>query len=421
MQIKIEKIVYGGKGLGKLNGKAVFVPFVLPQEEVQIKITKEKKNFYEAIPEKLLIQNPYRKEPLCKYFTNCGGCDFQHIDYSYQLKIKEEILKENLQRIGKIKEQPQINVIPSEKEFFYRNRAQLKIYSNHIGFYKRESHTVIDIDICPLLSKEIADISQKLKPVLSYFVVQPQEIHIFSTTEGILLKFIFPKKIKTHPDLKRLKKLIDLNIVGVGIYIKKGENIFLQKTLGQKFTFEKVEDIKFRISLDSFFQVNRYQIKNLIDTVLKHIRGSKIVADMYCGVGTFSIPAGKIVKQIYGFELNKIAVNDAIYNAQINNIKNAKFYPLETKKAVDFLLHKNISVDTIIFDPPRTGLNQYIIERTSQIKTVNKIVYVSCNPSTLSRDLSSFVKKGFKIEKIYMVDMFPQTHHIESITLLTRN
>jgi len=420
MEIKIEKIVYGAKGIGKLNGKTVFVPFVLPNEIVEIKIKKEKKNFIEAVPIKIIQENPNRRDPLCKYFTICGGCDFQHIQYEYQLQIKKEILKETLQRIGKIKDIPSIEIIPSPQEFFYRNRAQFKIYKNHLGFYKKESHTIIDIDICPLLSKEIASLPKKLKTVLAHFIIQPEEIHIFSASKGALLKFIFPKEIKNYPNLKTIRKLTQLNIAGIGIYLKKNKNLLLKRTIGKKHTFQKVKDLTFRISLDSFFQINRYQIENLINTVLKHINDSQIVADMYCGVGTFSIPAGKLVKEIYGFEINKIAVKDAQENAKLNNIKNATFYPLETKKAVDFLIDNQIYVDTIIFDPPRTGLNQYIIEKTSKIASINKIVYVSCNPSTLARDLNIFQEKGFKIQHIYLIDMFPQTYHIESITFLTR-
>ncbi len=421
MQLKIEKLIYGGKGLGRLEGKATFVPFVIPDEKVQIKIKKEKKNFIEAHLKQVIEKSPYRREPLCNYFTTCGGCDFQHIKYEYQIKLKKDILEEALQRIGNIKSFPEIKTIPSEKEFFYRNRAQFKVYANHIGFYKRESHTVIDIDNCPILSKQIAYIPDKLKELLTYFIVQPKEIHIFSATEGNLLKFIFDKQIKKYPDLKTINKILGINIVGAGIYYRKNQTVYLQKTLGQKFTFEKIKNFKFKVSLDSFFQVNKFQIKNLIDTVISFLKNSKIIADMYCGVGTFSIPAGKIVDKVYGFELNKIAVKDAVENAKINNVKNCKFYPFETKKAVDFLIEKNIPVDTIIFDPPRSGLNKYIIDKTSKIKTLEKIVYVSCNPTTLARDLSDFSKKGFSIKQIYMIDMFPQTYHIETITFLTRN
>ncbi len=421
MIVKVEKVVYGGKGLSRDGSKVIFTPFVLPDETVKVKPVKEKKGFIETELTQVIEESKFRREPLCKYFTVCGGCDYQHIQYDFQLKIKEENLKENLIRIGKITEFPSIEIVPSPKEFFYRNRVQFKVCGNHLGFYKKSTHQVIDIDNCPLLLDEIFSIPSKLKEVLTFFVVQPYEIHVFYAGEGALLKFFFPKRIKSVPKLKDIKKILNLKIQGLGIYYKKGNRTFLQQVIGNKFTFEKVLDYRFRIGIDSFFQVNKYQLPNLIKIVSENVKGAKILADMYCGVGTFSIPSSKFVEKVYGFELNRFAIDDAKENAQINQTNNVEFFPFETKKGIDFLIQKKIPVDTIIFDPPRSGLNRYIIEKTSSIKSLHKIVYVSCNPSTLARELNLFKTKGFSIQKIYMIDMFPQTYHIESIVVLTRN
>ncbi len=422
MIVDIEKIVYGGKGLGRIDGKVVFVPFVIDGEKVEVDIKKEKKSIVEAQLKRVLEKSPFRREPLCRYFTVCGGCDFQHIDYNHQVNIKKENLNESLRRIGRIEHIPDIKTVPSEKEFFYRNRAQFKIYGSNIGFYKRESHTVIDIDSCPLLLEGLSSLPTRIRPVLSLFMLQPSELHVFSSKDEILLKIIFSKKPKSIPvSLKNIKKITGLNIKGVGIYYKKGNDINFEKVLGDKHLYYKVRDFKFRVSMDSFFQVNHYQIDKLIKIVSESVSGSKILADMYCGVGTLTIPSSKKVEKVFGFEINRFAVKDAIENAHINRAENVEFFPYETKKAVDFIVERGIEVDTAIFDPPRTGLNKYIIEKISSVESLNKIVYVSCNPATLSRDISSFYKRGFKLKDLYMLDMFPQTYHIESIAILERS
>ncbi len=421
MIVDIEKIVYGGKGLGRINGRVVFVPFSIDGERVEVEIKREKKGIIEAQIKEVLEKSPFRREPLCKYFRVCGGCDFQHIDYKHQIEIKREILRESLERIGKLKRIPEIQTLPSRREFFYRNRTQLKIYGSNVGFYMKESHNVVDIDTCPLLIEPISKLPSKIKLILSLFVTQPFEVQTFGDGNSFLLKFLFTKKPKMFPvSLKQLRKVLGINIEGAGIYYKKGETVVLDKVFGKKFINYKVGDYTFKVSIDSFFQINVYQIENLINTVLKHVKNSKFLADMYCGVGTFSIPSALYVNRVFGFEINKFAVKDAKENAVINKVKNVKFYPFETKRAVDFILENDLNIDTVIFDPPRTGLNEYIISRISKIKTLEKVIYVSCNPSTLARDLKSFGEKGFFLKEIYMIDMFPQTYHIESIAILER-
>ncbi len=422
MIVDIEKIVYGGKGLGRIDGKVVFVPFVIDGEKVEVDIKKEKKSIVEAQLKRVLKKSPFRRKPLCKYFTVCGGCDLQHIDYNHQIDIKKENLNESLRRIGRIEHIPDIKTVLSEKEFFYRNRAQFKIYGSSIGFYKRESHSIVDIDSCPLLLEDISYLPTRIRPVLSLFMLQPSELHTFSSKNETLLKLIFPKKTKFVPvSLKKIRKITGLNIKGVGIYYKKGNDTKLERILGDRLLYYKVRDFKFRVSIDSFFQVNYYQIDKLIKIVSESVSGSKILADMYCGVGTLTIPSSKKVEKVFGFEINRFAVKDAIENARINRAENVEFFPYETKKAVDFIVEKGIEVDTVIFDPPRTGLNEYIIEKISSVESLNKIVYVSCNPATLSRDINDFYRIGFKLKDLYMLDMFPQTYHIESIAILERS
>ncbi|NPA53213.1 MAG: 23S rRNA (uracil(1939)-C(5))-methyltransferase RlmD [Aquificae bacterium] len=422
MEVKIEKLVYGGKGLGRINDKACFVPYVLPGEIVEVEIKKEKKSFFECELKEILEKSPDRIEPVCKYFTYCGGCDYQHIPYEKQLQIKKDILKETLQRIGKI-ENPHIEkVIPSQEPFYYRNRTQIKIKGERVGFYKKESKEIINIDYCYLLKEDLNHVLQGTREILPYLTFQPVEVHAYSSNQDeLLVKFVYPRRIKRFPlGLKHLRSFLSENIKGVGIYRGKPdgttERLF---TIGNIFAYEKVQDITFRVSIDSFFQVNRFQVENLINEVVEEFKEKKYknVIDFYCGVGTLTLPVARYVENIVGIESNPYAVQDANHNRKLNNIKNTKFYRMESKEGVKLI--DQLNPDAVILDPPRTGLSKQIIDKIN-ISSIEKVVYVSCNPSTLARDINLFTEAGFEVKKIKMIDMFPQTYHIESITVLEK-
>ncbi len=423
MEVKIEKLVYGGKGIGKIEGKTCFVPYVLPGEIVEVKIKKEKKNFVECEPVFIKSPVPDRIDPPCRYFTYCGGCDYQHIPYEKQIKFKEEILKETLSRIGKI-EDPNIDrVIPSKKPFYYRNRTQIKIKGEKVGFYKRESKEIINIDTCLLLKEDIGQGFEGIRTTLPFLTFQPVEAHLYSSNQDeMLVKFVYPRKIKRFPlGLKHLRQFISPNVKGVGIYRLK-DNGYTERlfTIGNIYAYEKVDDITFRVSIDSFFQVNRFQVENLIKEVEEEFteKKYKTVLDLYCGVGTLTLPVARHVESVIGVELNPYAVQDANHNRKLNRIKNAAFFRMESKEAINLIDEKN--PDAIILDPPRTGLSKKIIDTINSNKSVEKVVYVSCNPSTLARDINLFKEGGFSIKSVKMIDMFPQTYHIESISVLER-
>jgi len=413
-KITIQKVVFGGKGLSKLeDGKTCFVPYVLPDEEVEIEINKDKKNFCEATPKNILKSNEYRKDPPCKYYTICGGCDFQHILYEYQLKLKKEALEETLNRIAK--ENIQIEkIIPSSSELFYRNKVQLKYDGEKLGFFKAESNEVVDIENCPITDEGINKAIDFLKNFLKNknFI---KEIHIYkSSTEKALVKFITEEYFEL--DFEDFKEKFPINLSAVAIY-KKHKRL---KTYGTPFVFEKVNQYTFRVSIDSFFQVNKYQIENFINEVLVEIPEDKslTIGDLFCGVGTLSIPTAKKVKKVFGIEISKSAVKDAKYNARINSVNNVNFYEIVADKAGDFLFGFNSGI--LIFDPPRTGLSKKLIKKVLELKSLRKIIYVSCYPPTLARDITLLKEGGFKLEKLKMIDMFPQTHHIEAIAVLNK-
>ena len=421
IKVNIEKLVYGGKGLGKIDDRVCFVPFVLPEEEVSVKITNEKKSFIECQPVEILKSSPYRVEPVCKYFTYCGGCDYMHIQYEKQVEYKKEIFLETLERIGKIKDIPLQNVFPSENPFHYRNRVQFKIYGEKVGFYQRESHNVINIDYCYLLKEELNQALAGLREVLPFLTFQPVEAHFYSSSEGqMTVRFIFPRRVKSFPlGLKHLKAFLGETLVGAGIYqkdkIPKRINF-----IGSPFGYETVGGYRFRVSADSFFQINRFQVKNMIQIVEEEAKNSdvSVAFDLYSGVGTFTIPMGRYIEKVFGVEINPYAVQDANHNKKLNKTPNVHFHRAPASQVLNYMKKKNPQL--VLVDPPRTGLDKDTLNAILELPQLKKLIYISCNPSTLARDINKLVENGFQLTKTYMIDMFPQTYHIESITILER-
>ncbi|RUM57854.1 MAG: 23S rRNA (uracil(1939)-C(5))-methyltransferase RlmD [Persephonella sp.] len=427
MEINIEKLIYGGKGIGKLYGKTCFVPFVIDGETVEVRVKKEKKNFIECELSSIIEPSPHRVKPLCKYFRYCGGCDYQHIKYEKQIEIKKEILKETLERLGKLENIDISKVIPSEKPFFYRNRVQFKVRGNQIGFYMKESNRIVNIDSCLILKEDLNESLEGLKELIEFLEFKPVEIHIYSTNlNQVLIKFIYPKRFKRFPlGLKHIKAFVNKNTVGIGIFEKNNE--FLKKfiSIGKQFVYEVINleeinrEIKYRVSINSFFQVNRFQVKNLVKEVLEEIKNEnyKEALDLYCGVGTITLPIALYVNKVIGIEANKFAVEDGNHNKKLNSLKNVNFIKADAGKNIDIL--EKYNPDLVVLDPPRSGITKELLNYLNSKESIKKIVYVSCNPSTLARDLA-VLSERFYIKNIKLIDMFPQTYHIESITTLEK-
>ncbi len=423
LKLRIEKLVYGGRGLAKNKGRAIFVPMVAPGDVVVAEETARKSGYSEARVVKLLEQSEFRTKPLCPYFGKCGGCDWQHIKYEHQVEFKKNIVEENLQKIGKIRKPHIDEVIPSPSPWHYRNRAQLKVRNGRVGFFAKGTHNVIDIDKCYLLKKEIHDVMPKLKKLLKFLPTEPSDFHIYCSSKGeVLLKIVYSGKFKkVEISLENLKEILELNVVGFGIY-KSGSDGYPEriKFFGRDFTYENVGKFKFRVSADSFFQVNEFQVENLIDRVSRAAMEYQymLAGDLYCGVGTFTIPVGRYVHRAFGVEANFSAISDALYNKDINGLRNVTFYCKPTEEALDIL--REYSPDFIVLDPPRSGLNQKVLKEIASLPRLKRIVYVSCNPSTLARDVALFHQLGINMEKAKVIDMFPQTYHVETIAYLRK-
>lgn len=416
LRLNIEKLVYGGYGFSKINGKAVFVRYAAPKELVDAEIIKEKKDFSEAVVRNIVLSSPSRREAPCPYYGICGGCQIQHITYEEQLNAKREILLESLQRIGKLKEIDYRGEIPSQKEFNYRVRIQFKIQNGKIGFFRWDRREVVDIKECLLAHEKINYLIPNLREIMKA-INDLQEIHVHysPTRDEAVLKFVSI----THTDEGLIQSLLENAlpewVVGVGNYGKLGSTLVKRYKVGREHIFMDVEKWKFRVSNDSFFQVNYTLWKEFIREVIDLAKGYKRGVDLHSGVGFFTIPLSEKGNFIEGADANPSAVKDAEYNAKLNNRENVIF----TEATAYKYLKRRIGeiIDLVVVDPPRSGLLKEEVDLLLKNKP-EKVVYISCNPSTFARDVRMLAKGGYKLSSVKLIDNFPQTYHIESIALL---
>ena len=416
LRVSVERLVYGGFGLSRINGKTLFVRFAASKELVDVKLIKEKKDYAEGIVEKVVISSPFRREAPCPYFGICGGCQIQHIEYKRQVEEKKSILFENLERIGKLKDIKYLGEIPSKKEFNYRIRVQFKVKDGKIGFYMWDKKEVVDIEECLLAHEEINKLIPNLREVIRN-IQDLQEIHVnYSPTRD---EFTLKLLTTTYTDEKLIENIkenfLPDKVVGIGNYGKVGNTYVKRYSIGREHIFIDVGKWKYRVSLDSFFQVNYTIWKEFIDAVLDFSENYRKGIDLHCGVGFFTIPLSERGNFIEGADANPSAIKDAEYNAKLNERDNVIF---REATAYKYLKRRAGEVlDLVVVDPPRSGLLKEEVDLLLKVKP-EKIVYISCNPSTLARDLKMLTRGGYELLGIKMIDNFPQTYHIESISLL---
>jgi 23S rRNA (uracil1939-C5)-methyltransferase len=406
-------MAFKGYGVSRIDGKVVFIPYSAIGDEVWVEIVEEKKNYSTGKLVEILAPSSWRVEPPCPYFGRCGGCQWQHINYAQQAELKKEILKDILMRLGGLKEIPPITASPSPDPYDYRTRVQLKVKGEKLGYYQERSHQLIDIERCPIahpLVNEIIPLLRKERFLLS----STEEIDINVSPEegkGVLI-FCFLKTsqgwetsahqfLKSHPILKGITTLRERQTASLG---------------KSHLSFTIPLNLTLRTSPGSFFQVNLKQNEKLIREVLEFSRGQRNerALDLYSGVGNFALPLATVTQEVWGIEENAVAVKDARYNAQFNGIENVGFI---RGKVEDVLKKwKREKPDLIILDPPRTGCKG-AVDQVAGLKP-KRIVYVSCEPTILARDLRLFSEKGYSISELVLIDMFPQTYHMEVVGLL---
>ena len=396
--MQIEKLDYYGRGIGRINNKITFVENALKDEIVDIKILKESKKYNEAIVKSYNTKSKSRVTPKCKYYNICGGCNISHLKEEEQEGFKDSKIKELLNRNLNIEH---LDKIEYSKFYNYRNKIVLHIKEDKLGLYKNKSNELIEIDECLLVDDKINNVIKILKKIIKKEKnLKKATIKLGNTTNEVML--ILEGKIKDYSEL--LNK-VDLLIINDKVVSKKD---YIISIIGNK---------KYKISKNSFFQVNQVITEKIYNEIRSNIEkiNPKNVLDLYCGTGTIGIYIADLVKNVIGIEVIKDAVLDANFNKELNNIDNISFI---LGKVEDKIKDIKDNIDLIIVDPPRSGLDKKVIPVINKLKAKN-IIYVSCNPITLVRDLK-LLKDNYNIEYIKPYDMFPNTYHVESISVLER-
>lgn len=391
MQVHIDRMDHFGNGIGNINGKIIFVKGALTGETVDVTITKDKKSFMEGTINTIIYKSSKRVEPFCKYFGVCGGCSLCHLNYENTLEYKKERVKNILSKF----DIPKINVIRNENDLYYRNKIELKIVDGKLGFYEKSTHNLIEIDECKITKKSINK---------SFEFVKNMKLG----NANVTIRANYNDEVLIIIDSKEKPVILDpedYKIVGI---VLNDKCIY-----GQDNFMEKINNLFFTVSYNSFFQVNNYINLELFNLIKENIVG-KTVLDLYSGVGTLSIVASKVVDKVYSIEVIPNAVKNALINAKINKCDNINFILGKVEDKIGFI---NDKIDTIIVDPARAGLDKKTIEVINKLSP-QRIIYVSCDTQSLANNLVDLA--NYEIKKFYILDMFSYTYHIECFCILDK-
>lgn len=391
MQVHIDRMDHFGNGIGNINGKIIFVKGALTGETVDVTITKDKKSFMEGTINTIIYKSSKRVEPFCNYFGVCGGCSLCHLNYENTLEYKKDRVKNILSKF----DIPKINVIRNENDLYYRNKIELKIVDGKLGFYEKNTHNLIEIKECKVTKKSI----NKSFEFVKNMKLENANVTIRANYNDEVLIIIDSKEkpVILNPE--------DYKIVGI---VLNDKCIY-----GQDNFMEKINNLFFTVSYNSFFQVNNYINLELFNLIKENIVG-KTVLDLYSGVGTLSIVASKVVDKVYSIEVTQNAVKNALINAKINKCDNINFILGKVEDKIGFI---NDKIDTIIVDPARAGLDKKTIEVINKLSP-QRIIYVSCDTQSLANNLVDLA--NYEIKKFYILDMFSYTYHIECFCILDR-
>ncbi len=443
VEIKIEDNGSLGEGIGRIDNFTLFVPESVAGDTLEVKILKIKKSYGHAKQQKIIVPSEARQTPPCKFYSRCGGCNLQHMTYTHQLAYKTKKVREALRRIGGF-EQIQVNeTLGMDDPFHYRNKAQFPVGEQDgklaIGFYSPRSHAIIDMDNCLIQHPINQEIIQKIRDYGTQSNVKPYDEathkgilrHIvtkigFNTGEIMVCLVINGKRLP-HQDqlIESLKSIPGMTSIVVNSNMEKTNVILGDKTetiWGEPHIHDTIADLRFEISPLSFYQVNPVQTNVLYDRVLAFcgLSGTETVLDIFCGIGTISLFLARKAKHVYGIEIVPEAVQDAQRNAAQNDITNTTFLCGDAEAELTRMVEDTgIHADVIVIDPPRKGCDEALLAAIATIKP-ERLVYVSCDPATLARDLKILCADGFVVEEVQPVDMFSQSVHVETVVLLSR-
>lgn len=444
LQLTIEDMGVNGEGIGKFEGYTFFIKDAVVGDYVEAKVMKANKNYGFAKLVNVITPSIHRVEPKCIIANKCGGCQLQYVSYEEQLRFKENKVKNNLERIGKIFDFTMHPIIGMDNPYYYRNKSQIPVGLNKegqviAGFYAERTHSIIDTTNCMIAPEINQEIITAVKAFMTEYQIAPynEESHkglvrhilirnSFKMSEIMVCIVIngnkLPQAEKLVAKLNNIKEIVSivLNINKEKTNVIMGQkNIYLY---GNETITDKIDDLQFKISALSFYQINPIQTEKLYRTALDYagLTGKEVVWDLYCGIGTISLFLARRALKVYGVEIVHEAIEDARNNAKLNQIENTEFLLGKSEEVFpSFYAENNEAPDVVVVDPPRKGCDEQLLEAIVRVGP-ERIVYISCDSSTLARDVHYMCERGYAVKDVQPVDLFPQTVHVEVVTLLVR-
>ena len=442
--VTIEDIGTNGEGIGKHEGYTLFIKDTTIGDRALVKVMKVGKSYGYARLVSIVETSSYRVKPRCLIADKCGGCQIMHMDYAKQLEYKEDKVRNGLERIGGFKNILMEPICGMEEPYYYRNKSQFPVGRDKdgkvlIGFYAGRTHSIIDTEHCYISAEVNILIIKVIRSFIGEYKIEPYDEekhtgllrHIMTrvgyTSGEVMVCLVLNGKDIPHKEelVERLIKIPGMKSICINVNRSKTNAILGEKIIkvwGEPYITDSIGPVKYRISPLSFFQVNPIQTEKLYSIALDYadLHGDEVVWDLYCGIGTISLFLAQKAKQVYGVEIIPQAIEDAKTNAKINNINNAEFY---VGAAEDVLPSKykedNIKADVIVVDPPRKGCDESLLETILEMAP-ERIVYVSCDPATLARDLKYLCESKYELKKVRAVDQFGHSVHVESVALMSK-
>ncbi len=433
-----EDLTHDGAGVAKVEGYPIFVPNGLPGEKAKIKVVKVNKGYGFGKLMEIIEPSPHRIDAPCSIYKECGGCQLQHLSYEGQMLAKEKQVRDVLQRIGKLEDVKVHTVLGMENPWNYRNKSQVPIGEHEGGliggFYQQRSHQIIDMKTCLIQQEKNDEVVQKIKDICSRNGVRAYneekhkgDLRHIMVRYGAVSGEVMVVLVTRTNELPNKSKIVEeitaaipeVKSIVQNINSKKTNVILGEQTKvlwGEEVIYDSIGDIKFAISARSFYQVNPEQTKVLYDKALEYagLNGNETVIDAYCGIGTISLFLAQKAGKVYGVEIVPEAIEDAKRNAALNGISNVEFAVGEAETVIPNWYKEGVQADVLVVDPPRKGCDEKLLQTILDMKP-KKVVYVSCNPATLARDLRILEDGGYKTVEAQPVDMFPHTTHVECV------
>ncbi|QST00393.1 MULTISPECIES: 23S rRNA (uracil(1939)-C(5))-methyltransferase RlmD [Pontibacillus] len=443
IEVTFEDLTHEGNGVGKVDGYPLFVPYALPGETGKVKVIKVKKNFGFGKLLDVTEASQDRVDPPCPVYVQCGGCQLQHMSYQMQLDMKQNQVKNAMHKIAHLSDVPVHPTIGMEDPWYYRNKVQIPVGQDgdrlKAGFYRKRSHDIIEMDTCMIQDEHNNRMVEAVRRIAEKYGIEAYNeekhrgvlrhimVRTGQTTGDVMVVMV--TRTKQLPYAEQIVEEIretypNVKSIVHNVNSKKTNVILGDKTTvlyGDDYIVDRIGDIEFKISPKSFYQVNPVQTKKLYDQALAYadLKGHETVIDAYSGIGTISLFLAQQAKKVYGVEIVAPAVTDAKKNAKLNGMDNAEFFVGEAEKVFPWWKSQGLDPDVIVVDPPRKGCDEELLKAMIEMQP-EKIVYVSCSPSTLARDLRILEDGGFETQEVQPVDMFPQTGHIENVAWLKR-